>query len=575
MGRLTTILVALALASCGGTPAAEVRQTTEHSAPDQAEAPARVVVSIVGTNDLHGHIAALPLLAGYVANLRRSREAAGGAVLLVDAGDMFQGTIESNRTEGASVVEAYDVLGYHAAAVGNHEFDFGPVGPATTPQQEDDDPRGALKARAAEADYAFLVANILDGETGERVDWPDMPPTWVADVAGVRVGVIGVSTEETLRTTIRANVEDLAMAPLAETIAREARRLREREGVGPVVVAAHAGGECEHHEQPEDLSSCTPDAEIFEVARALPDGAVDAIVAGHSHRAIAHRVAGVPIIESWAYGVAFGRIDLVVDPGSGRVVESLIHPPRRLCQDDAPFDSCDPGTYEGAPVERDPRVAEAIADELAAAEELKRRPAGVTIEGDMPAVYGSESALGNLLADLILDLRTGADIALMNGGGIRADFAEGPLTYGQLYETFPFDNRFATVRTTVADLEALIVRNLQRESGFLSLAGASVRARCDGGELEVELRRPGGRRLRERETVTIVTSDYIATAEEGAFGEGAQIELDQDELMREAIFEKLRERGGVLEAAMLYDPEQPRVSFPGERPVRCEPEDAE
>ena len=92
-----------------------------------------VTLSIVGTNDLHGGIVprdgrgGLALLGGYVNNLRAVR-AKDGAVLLIDAGDMFQGTLESNLTEGAVVVSAYNALGYAAAAVGNHEFDFGPVG---------------------------------------------------------------------------------------------------------------------------------------------------------------------------------------------------------------------------------------------------------------------------------------------------------------------------------------------------------------------------------------------------------------------------------------------------------------
>ena len=131
-----------------------------------------VTISIIGTNDLHGGVLArngrggLALLGGYLHRLRETRARDGGAVLVVDAGDMFQGTLESNLSEGASVVSAYNALGYAAAAVGNHEFDFGPVGPASTPRTATDDPRGALKARAAEARFPFLAANLIDNATG-------------------------------------------------------------------------------------------------------------------------------------------------------------------------------------------------------------------------------------------------------------------------------------------------------------------------------------------------------------------------------------------------------------------------
>jgi hypothetical protein len=119
-------------------------------------------LTILGTNDLHGAIDRLPILAGYVANLRAVRAADGGQVLLLDAGDMFQGTLGSNLGEGAAVVAAYNAIGYDAAAIGNHEFDFGPVGPAVTASGPDDDPRGALRARALEANFPFLSANVLD-----------------------------------------------------------------------------------------------------------------------------------------------------------------------------------------------------------------------------------------------------------------------------------------------------------------------------------------------------------------------------------------------------------------------------
>ena len=121
----------------------------------------RMTLSVVGTNDLHGHLESLPVFGGFLANLRRVRAQDGGVVLLVDAGDMFQGTLESNLNEGHAVVRAYAALGYAAVAVGNHEFDYGPVGPAVTAAGPGDDRRGALRARAAEAPFPFLAANLI------------------------------------------------------------------------------------------------------------------------------------------------------------------------------------------------------------------------------------------------------------------------------------------------------------------------------------------------------------------------------------------------------------------------------
>jgi len=535
------------------------------------EGPDTVVLSIVGTNDVHGHLYRLAVLGGFVERLRRIREEDGGAVLLIDAGDMFQGTVESNMLEGAPVVAAYEALGYDAAAVGNHELDFGPVGEAATPASADDDPRGALLARAAEADFPILTANILDAGTGERVDWPGIGATTTVTAAGVDVGIVGVSTAETLQTTLAANVADLAMAPVAETIEREARRLR-REGADVVVVTAHAGGSCEAFDDPRDLSACATDDEIFEVARALPEGLVDAVVAGHSHEGVAHVVHGIPIIESYALAVAFGRIDLVVDRDAGRVVDTRVHPPHPICGSLEAPEPCEPGTYEGAAVVPDREVAAAIAEPLARAEEIRREPLGVTIDGTFERDGDAESPLGNLLADLILEARPAADVALMNGGGIRAPLAEGELTYGELFETWPFDNRFAMVRTTAGALARSFAENLGASRGIFSVSGARVVARCEGDRLEVTLHDGDGEPLAPDAPITVATSDFLATGGDGAFGDAAEVRIEQGRPMREVIVELLRERGGTLSPndPDVFDPEAPRLEVPGERPVTCD-----
>src|SRR5262245_50448489 len=103
-------------------------------------------ITIIGTNDLHGALDRLPLLAGFIANVRAAREADGGAVLLLDGGDLFQGTLESNLAEGADVVRAYNQMGYAAVAVGNHEFEFGPPRPSGGARSVEDEPRGPPKA---------------------------------------------------------------------------------------------------------------------------------------------------------------------------------------------------------------------------------------------------------------------------------------------------------------------------------------------------------------------------------------------------------------------------------------------
>ena len=159
--------------ACSGTPAPPPQIASDPpplmSTPVTADAATveaphtPVTLSIIGTNDVHGHIDALPIFGGFLNALRA--KVTPDNVVLLDAGDMFQGTLESNLGEGAAVVRAYNVLQYDAVAIGNHEFDFGPVGASAVPRAPADDPRGALRERAKQANFPFLIGNVQDTKT--------------------------------------------------------------------------------------------------------------------------------------------------------------------------------------------------------------------------------------------------------------------------------------------------------------------------------------------------------------------------------------------------------------------------
>jgi 2',3'-cyclic-nucleotide 2'-phosphodiesterase (5'-nucleotidase family) len=488
--------------------------------------------------------------------------------VLVDAGDMFQGTLPSNLAEGAPVVAAYGALGYAAAAIGNHEFDYGPVGPAASPHGPGDDPRGALKARAATAPFPFLDGNLVDSATGAPPPWTNVRPTTLVTLAGLKVGIVGVTTISTPRTTLAANFAGLATRPLSPAIAEAAQALR-HQGAALVIAAAHAGGECKAFADPRDLSSCVADSEIFRVASGLPAGAVDAIVAGHTHQGIAQVVAGVPVIQSFANGRAFGRIDLTIDLRAGRVVGARLFPPQEIC---AP-ERCPAERYEEAPVVPDAAVAAAIAPALAAAQARRDQPLGVVVTAPIPRAHKTESPLGNLIVDLMRVARPGADVALTNGGGLRADLPAGPLRYGALFEAQPFDNQFATIALSGGELAEVVARNLARDNGIVSIAGVRARARCAGDRLAVTLTRADGRPVAPRDRLTLVTSNFLATGGDGLFPEAvaARARLDDGPPIREALAAALQARKAPLrpDDPAIFDPAHPRLDFPGPRPVRC------
>jgi 5'-nucleotidase len=462
--------------------------------------PALVTLSIVGTSDLHGaafprnEAGGLPLLAGYVNNLRAARASDGGAVLLFDSGDTFQGGVESNLSEGALIVDAYNTLGYTAEAIGNHDFDFGSVdSPAA--RQLRGDLRGAIKARAAQARYPFLAANLIDEATGQPVDWPNVHPTLLTTVAGIKVGVVGVMTIDALQSTIAANVQGLRIAPAGPVIAVNASKLRTA-GADVVIVAAHAGGRCERFDRPADLSSCESESEIFRVARSLPPGLVDVIAAGHTHAGLGHQVNGIGIIQPYSRGQAFGRVDLVFDRQSRRVARIQPFAPQQIV----------PGQYEGKPVVPDPAIVEAMARELGRVRALQATPLDVSLDDPVRRAGTVGSPLGDLFAEALRDA-TGADVAAVNNAarGLWADLPAGPVTFGRLYDVFPFDNRVARVTLTGADLRGWLAGEIEqgrRES--LGVSGVDVSTSCQAEGLRVDLFR-GSRPVRDDDKLAAVT----------------------------------------------------------------------
>lgn len=547
--------------------------------------PELITITIVGTNDVHGALVAneetggLAVFSGYVERLRQLR-AANGALLLIDAGDMWQGTLESNLTEGASVVEIYNTLGYDAAAIGNHEFDFGPAGSKAVPDDPLDDPQGALKARAAEAQFPLLAANVIDAATGRAVAWPNTSPTTVIDAAGVSIGVIGGTTENTLATTVAANTNGIAIAPLAETIAGHARQLRDS-GVDLVMVTVHAGGRCQEFSDPRDHSSCTPDSEVFRLANALSPGLVDIIVAGHTHQRVAHFVNDIAIISSWPGLRTFARLDIEYDIGRQHLTAIRIYPPQLVCEyrqhgaDTCADETAPRARYEGVEVSPVPSIAGLIDDAVEDVEHFKKRGIGVELTEPMLRSSVPESAIGNLLTDILLETSESAQLAIHNTvGGIRADLPAGALTFGDIFEIFPFDNRVVDIQLTGRQVREIFRNQLQSTFWRAGLSGGTVSAQCVAGQLDVSITLRDGSVVEDDDQLIVASNDFLATGGDRIFTPvtppGGFEFPSTTPLFRDQIVQWLSKRGGQLRPGEFYLADSPRYVLPGPVPVNCQ-----
>lgn len=626
------LLGLLGLTACPASPVTPTQDAlhTLQSGPALAPGTETKTVALIGTSDLHGYVegrslqvrtqdghgqtvlrGGLALLGGYLEVLRRRMP-----TILLDGGDMFQGTMVSNLGEGQAVVDAYNVLGYQAAAIGNHEFDFGPTGPRSVPKRSaDDDPNGALKDRAAAAKFPFLSANLLDRRTGQPVTWTNVFPSKMIDVNGIPVGIIGALTEDTPRTTNILNLREVLVAPIVPAVLAEASKLR-AQGAAAVLLTIHEGANCGAFDNPRDASSCkNNDQRIFQVVQAL-GGAVDAVVAGHSHAGVAHFAGDVPILQAFSYGVAFGRADLTFVRTAGgpwRIdrAQTKIHPPTAVCEMEAVepgtegalssaaaltreslYARCDakqleghvlqPTLYDGQPVTRHAGVVAALQGHVQRAENRANMPLQVAPTVRIRKNFRNESPLAQLLADL---LWTGAtrvlgrpvDLALQNGGGIRNELPAGPLTYGSLFEVLPFDNRLAIIRMTGAQIGELFRRNLVASNGVLVPAGMIVSGRCEAGGLLVEVRKHTGELLLPTQEYLVAVSDFLASggdsfsglvpsAEQQAAGNTGPVMFYDDVILRELLLEELqRYRGPLLQGQPI--PKRLHLQFP--RPMKC------
>ncbi|MFT3714229.1 MAG: bifunctional UDP-sugar hydrolase/5'-nucleotidase [Archangium sp.] len=537
-------------------PTKAIKPPPEPATPAKSNQPLRV--TIVGTNDLHGWVMSqkekFPRgeiryggVATFAAYVQVLREENPDGVVLVDAGDLFQGTLMSNLTEGGVVIEALNQLGYDAAAIGNHEFDYGPVGPISAATQATMDPFGALKARISQAKFPLLSTNIYEVATGARPAWLPSDGTVMITRHGLKIGILGLTTPQTPTVTLPINVQTLKFRPLASEALAAATRLREK-GADLVIATIHAGGKCGDCSNKNDTTSCDLDsAEIFEMMKGLPEGTLDAVVAGHTHAQVGHVINGTPVMESWALGKYFGVIDLSIDPETKKVIptRTVINSGIEICETwDIETKSCDPkklkpradqvtpvqAKFHGQIIRQDQTVMQAMQPSEQAVTELQQKDLGLTVPAVLGRVYEGESALGDFLADSLRAMAK-ADVALMNPGGLRADLKEGPLTYGTVYEVIPFDNAVATLDLTGEQLERLLMAAFGSKKGVFQVSGLEVKlSRCVVPDRLRGFTLPGGKKIDAAKKYKVALPDFLARGGDGLAPVLATIDPSQVDL---------------------------------------------
>jgi 5'-nucleotidase len=392
-----------------------------------------ITLTILHTNDTHANIQ--PCMAtcnnqnlGGVARRYTAIQqvkAEGGNVLVVDAGDPFQGTLFFNYWQGEEASYFMNALGYQAMAIGNHEFDSGPP---------------ALARFIEDANFPVLGANI---DASAQVSLTGLiEPYTIIEVDGEQVGVFGLTTADTV--FISSPGPDVLFADVTATAQATVAALQGM-GVNKIVALTHIGYE-------------------YDLALAAAVSGIDVIVGGHSHTPLGtmpgalgdyptavNSPAGEPVlvVSAWEWGKYLGRLDVTFDAMG--VVES----------------------YNGAPIlidasiPEDPAIAADVAVFYEPVAQLSNTVIGETellLDGNRPVVRSRESNLGNLICDAMLWKTEGAgsQICITNGGGIRAPIQAGDVTIGSVLTVLPFGNQIATLGLTGADVVAALENGVSR-----------------------------------------------------------------------------------------------------------------
>ncbi len=379
-------------------------------------------LTILHTNDIHSRIESINKYDstcdaegeaegkcfGGVARLKTILDAkradmADENVLVLDAGDPFQGSLFYTTYKGAAEAEFMEAIGYDVMAVGNHEFDDGPQG---------------LAAFIDAVSFPVISGNLDLSTSAELKD--KVENHVVLEVGGQKIGIISALATDTVDTSSPG--KDVVFQDEIESLKADVAALQD-EGVNIIIALNHVGL-----------------AKDLEIAAQVPG--LDLVVGGHSHTLLSNTnedaagpypmmVGDVPVVQAYAYSKYLGEVTLTFDD-DGNLISAEGEP-----------------ILLDASVTPDADIAARVAEMGAPIEEMKQRvvaETGAAVEGSRDICRVQECEMGNLVADAMLArvADQGAQIAIANSGGLRASIDEGEVTMGEVLTVLPFQNTLST-----------------------------------------------------------------------------------------------------------------------------------
>lgn len=364
------------------------------------------ILTIIHVNDRHGRMDADP----YISQLVEETE---GNVLILDAGDALHGQITANLSKGAAMVELMNEVGYSAMAAGNHEFNYG---------------ADRLTELSEMMDFPLLAANVKNSDGKNLFQSYEV---FVMD--GITVGVFGLSTPETIASSDPRIMEGLIFEDPVQTAEAMVKALK-NEGCNIIIALTHMGI--------DNLSDSAHRSDTL----AKVSG-IDVIIDGHSHTELPDGLLndGTLIAQTGEYGQNIGIVEIKVSGETVSKTAKLIA---------VPLDGVESVGSQKPTLIADEAVIAKIAELDAANVAVTSVVVGYTpvfLQGEKAKVRTEQSSLADLITDS-MRWATGADMAFMTGGNIRASIDAGDITMGEVLTTLPYSNLITTLELTGADI---------------------------------------------------------------------------------------------------------------------------
>ncbi|MAT98940.1 MAG: hypothetical protein CL608_17490 [Anaerolineaceae bacterium] len=382
--------------------------TDEELASETAVPPSDTIreITILYTNDEHGWMAGSQAGAS-AANLMGLWRTAEGYqpdsdnFLLLSGGDMWTGPAISTWFQGQSMAEVMNAMGYDAAAVGNHEFDFG---------------LEALQTRAAESEFPFLSANIRTKSDGTTPEDLGIRPYTIITVNDIQVGIIGLTTTSTPVTTNPVNVAEFDFIDY-ETALREVVPQVKAAGAEMIVVPGHI---CQ--------------AELESLAQEVADLGIHLLGGGHCNELLATELNGIVLLEGGTAFAGYAHATFHFDTASDTVV------------------AVDYDVRPNSGGTADPIVESIIMRWQEEADAELNRTIGYSEQGLVQRSQGMQS----LITEAWLWAYPTADVAITNLGGMRTDLPPGDITLADVVGVMPFDNVIVELQLTGEQLDVML-----------------------------------------------------------------------------------------------------------------------